>query len=80
MKKFKIQTRYFKNDHEIVLMGGADTFKEAEKMAFDFENQLNEMHINILDRRGVIVINRETNQRWGVNDDWNYDVMNLVEC
>lgn len=80
MKKFKIQTCYFKNDHKIELMGGADTFEEAEKMAIDFENQLNEMHIDIFDRRGVIVINRETNQRWGLNDDWAYDVMKLFEC
>jgi len=79
MKKFKIYTFYLKNDCKIELMGGADTFEEAKEMAIDFERQMNEKHISIFKRTTVKVRNRETDQRWELNCDDNYDSMELLE-
>lgn len=79
MKKFKIYTFYLKNDRKIELMGGADTFKEAKEMAIDFEKQMNEKHISIFKRTTVKVKNRETDQRWELNCDDNYDSVELLE-
>lgn len=79
MKKFKIYTFYLKNDRKIELMGGADTFKEAKEMAIDFEKQMNEKHISIFKRTTVKVRNRETDQRWELNCDDNYDSVELLE-
>lgn len=79
MKKFKIYTFYLKNDCKIELMGGADTFEEAKEMAIDFERQMNEKNISIFKRTTVKVRNRETDQRWELNCDYNYDSMELLE-
>lgn len=79
MKKFKIYTFYLKNDCKIELMGGADTFEEAKEIAIDFEKQMDEKHISIFKRTTVKVRNRETDQRWELNCDDNYDSMELLE-